>query len=642
MQLSFLSFESLSRGRRKEGPFDLVIIDEAHHVRNPSTVRYRLLSRILRSSSVVMLSATPVHNSRKDLTALLSLFLGSRAQSVTERELARCVVRRRIESVGLDASIPHADGLVWQEVEDTSDIPRQLLALPPPVAPRNAGDGGVLITRALLRQWCSSDAALRSALRRRLARSIALAEALECGQYPTSRELSAWSFADDSVQLAFPAFVSTPSGACAELLVAVRQHQAALRRILDSLGADGDRDFQRAQILRKIRAAHAGVPIVAFSQYVETVQSLFRELRLERGTAVLTAKGARVAGGIITRREALSRFAPRATGSKPPRDIERIDLLLATDLLSEGINLQDAGVVVHLDLPWTAARLEQRIGRLRRIGSRHKSIVAYGIRPANVVETLIGLERTIERKILASEQSIGAGQPLLPIKRDEFVQRRRDDPLTVDERIRCILTKWNDIDEGHLASNAVRVAAVHAATGGFVALCAKGAHAILIGSDEVGVTDSPAKILRLLLTVGEQSREPDHLQIADAQEKIESWLFAQRTLALTGNETTTTVHARRKALRRISMITENARPHTRQQLLALAQDARERVLGRLGIAAESELGEVTSSALPDEDWLRLVIRTADSTERGAHAAESIQSSRLIALLLLDSSDNESR
>ena len=46
-------------------------------------------------------------------------------------------------------------------------------------------------------------------------------------------------------------------------------------------------------------------------------------------------------------------------------------LLLTTDLASEGVNLQDASVVVHLDLPWTAARLEQRVGRVARLASAH-------------------------------------------------------------------------------------------------------------------------------------------------------------------------------------------------------------------------------------------------------------------------------
>src|SRR6185295_10879772 len=106
-----------------------------------------------------------------------------------------------------------------------------------------------------------------------------------------------------------------------------------------------------------IRRTHPSVPIVAFSQYATTVAGLFRVMRRRPHIAMLTGNGARVAGGSITRHEAISRFAPRASGAPAAREAERIDLLLTTDLLSEGVNLQDAGVVVHLDLPWTPARL---------------------------------------------------------------------------------------------------------------------------------------------------------------------------------------------------------------------------------------------------------------------------------------------
>src|SRR5205814_3958228 len=73
MQLPFVSVEALSRGYRDRSTFDLVIIDEAHHLRNPKTSRYDRLSRLVARSRVLMLSATPLHNSRGDITALLSI-----------------------------------------------------------------------------------------------------------------------------------------------------------------------------------------------------------------------------------------------------------------------------------------------------------------------------------------------------------------------------------------------------------------------------------------------------------------------------------------------------------------------------------------------------------------------------------------
>ena len=648
VQVPFLSFEALSRGHRMDGPFELVIIDEAHHLRNPSTARYRHLSRMVMQSKLLMLSATPIHNSRRDLDALLALFLGSRAESLARSEIARCVVRRQVESAGLSNRIPPAEALVWKEIEDDNVIPGELLSLPAPVPVREGGDGGVLVARSLLRQWCSSDAALVSALRRRLGRSIALSDALESGRYPSEQEISAWSFAEDSVQLACPCLVASPLGDCAALLATVRVHADALRRILSSIRDPHRRDEMRADLIRQIRGAHPGVPIVAFSQYAETVRALFRELRTECGVAALTANGARVAGGAITRREALARFAPTASRTKPPRNIDRIDLLLTTDLLSEGVNLQDAGVVVHLDLPWTPARLEQRMGRVRRLGSMHRRVHAYAIRPSKAAESLIRLEETIRTKMHEAEQLVGGSRPLLPAAKSSLCERGKVcDPITAVERIRFILENWSagtshEIDRWlDAASDPVYVAATSSKRSGFLALCAHGSALTLLTSAGNGLSDSPNEILEALLSMRGDAPKPEASAIAEAHERLHSWFRMTGTIGLTERKAAGVARSRRKALRRISSSVQNARPHTRQRVMNLAERARDAVLGRLGAGAESGLLDLVSSDMADEEWLRAVAEHAaprvDAIGRSVDVCRQSARWRVIAILLLDGS-----
>ncbi|HEY3257287.1 MAG TPA: helicase-related protein, partial [Gemmatimonadaceae bacterium] len=527
------------------------------------------------------------------------------------------IVRRQVESAGLSNRIPEAEALIWKEIEDDDVIPGELQSLPAPVPIREGGDGGVLVARSLLRQWCSSDAALASALRRRLARSIALGDALESGRYPSEQELSAWTFADDSVQLAFPSLVASPIGDGAALLATLRVHADALRRILSSLGNGHRRDAMRADIMRQIRGAHAGVPIVAFSQYAETVRALFRELRSERGVAALTASGARVAGGAITRREALDRFAPMGSGAKPPRNIDRIDLLLTTDLLSEGVNLQDAGVVVHLDLPWTAARLEQRMGRVRRLGSIHRRVHAYAIRPSAAAETLIRLEETIRTKMHEAEQSVGGPRSLLPAEKPSRRERGKlCDPITAVERIRSILHDWGTVTSHEIdrwlepTSDAIHVAATSSKRSGFLALCANGSDLTLLTSEGRGLSDSPNEILEALLSMGGKATMPESSAIAEVQERLHSWFRMTGTIGPTERRAAGVARSRRKALRRISASVQNARPHTRQRLMNLAERARNVILGRLGAAAESELLDLASSDMSEEEWLRAIVEHA--------------------------------
>lgn len=649
VQFPFLSLEGLSRRPYAGKHCDLVIIDEAHHFRNPSTARYRHVSRMVMRSKLLMLSATPIHNSRHDLASLLALFIGSRAESLSGPEMARCVVRRQIESAGLSDRVPEAEALVWKEIEDDDVIPRQLLALPPPVPVRDGGDGGALVARSLLRQWCSSDAALESALRRRLARSIALRDALECGSYPSERELSAWTFAEDSVQLAFASLVASPVGDGAALLAALTTHDLALRRILDSISNGHPRDAMRADLIKQIRNAHPGVPIVAFSQYAETVRALFRELRTERGVASLTATAAQVAGGAITRREAIARFAPVATGVRSPRYIDRIDLLLTTDLLSEGVNLQDAGVVVHLDLPWTAARLEQRMGRVRRLGSTHRRVHAYGIRPSTAAEALISLEETIRTKMREAQQSVGAARPLLPEKNtSDHEPHSLSDPITALERIRSILEGWCPVASlelgklPQLANNRLCIAATASKGKGFLALCTDGSGFTLLASEGNRVSDSPHDILEILLRAGGEDVPPHPSAIAQAQECLRSWFRLMATVGSAELGAANVARVRRRALRRISAAVESSRPHARQRLLNLAEHARVAVLGRLGAAAETELLALASSQLPDEKWLRAVIQNTapgDESDGTSIRVQRIHQPRIVALLLLDDSSD---
>jgi DNA or RNA helicases of superfamily II len=107
--IEFMSTESLSRNERPRAASDgLLIVDEAHHFRNPRTKRYSALAKLAANRPVVLLTATPIHNRRGDLAALLSLFLGSDAKSLCESEVGRLIIRREIESVGANSGFPRS------------------------------------------------------------------------------------------------------------------------------------------------------------------------------------------------------------------------------------------------------------------------------------------------------------------------------------------------------------------------------------------------------------------------------------------------------------------------------------------------------------------------------------------------------
>src|SRR2546422_3622800 len=155
-------------------------------------------------------------------------------------------------------------------------------------------------------------------------------------------------------------------------------------------------------------AGRAGKTIV-FVQPRATVRYLLRRLRGRRVAAVIGDTGL-FGDEPATRAEVLAAFAPRAQHAPPPARALETDILIATDLLSEGLNLQDATRVVHYDLPWSPARLAQRVGRVDRLGSPHDRVETVTFLPPPALERALAVEQRLAAK-LVTQAARGAAQP---------------------------------------------------------------------------------------------------------------------------------------------------------------------------------------------------------------------------------------
>jgi superfamily II DNA or RNA helicase len=616
-----ISYSSLSRGNIPHADFDLIVLDEAHHARTASTLRYAALASLAARARVLLLTATPVHNRRAELGALLALFLGARAYAMSDAAMAELIVRRERRDVAEAVALPDAPAPEWVCVRNDAPLLHELLALPPPLPPSDGGAGGVLLTWSLLRQWASSRAALAGALRRRIARGIALEAALEAGRYPDRRELRAWSSVDDTIQLAFPQLVAAPTHAPSALLVRVREHLVAVRALLARVRVSSDVDESRAQAIRDIRARHAGEKVLVFSQYTDTVLALFAELRGGRGVAALTSRGGRIASGALSRQETFERFAPRAMGVVPPSAAETIDVLLTTDLASEGLNLHDASVIVHVDLPWTPARLEQRVARSRRLGALHARTHSYALAPPADAEMVLSVERRLRQKLRTMEDVIGSTGVVLPESTvpEAAGEQAGGSSARLGEEIRRALARWvdartgaglavgDDASEDRMAldsASRLMIACVVAPHPAVLALASCGDRPVLAAAlDDEELTESPKTILAAIELVSGDDAVLDERVRDDAVARAERWLAhraasrAAGTLAWRGS-------SRRIALRRIAALSAHA-PHHRRALIApLAVAARRVMTAPYALGAERVLDELASAPLPDEAWLR--------------------------------------
>jgi hypothetical protein len=155
--------------------------------------------------------------------------------------------------------------------------------------------------------------------------------------------------------------------------------------------------------------------VLVFSQYEDTIDWLEGHLlevidkdpRLApyRGR-VASVSGTEVRRG-VARERALHGFAPVSTGALPPDTEDLYDLLLCTDVIAEGMNLQQCRNIINYDLPWNPMRLVQRHGRVDRIGSPHARVFLRTFFPDAQLDELLHLEERVRWKLAQAAASVG-------------------------------------------------------------------------------------------------------------------------------------------------------------------------------------------------------------------------------------------
>ena len=165
-----------------------------------------------------------------------------------------------------------------------------------------------------------------------------------------------------------------------------------LTEVLQLAGAwDANQDVQLAALITLLTKKHPSEKVLIFSQFADTVRYLGQQLKIRGVTQVAT-----VSGQTSDPTSLAWRFSPASNGKREAiAPEEELRVLVATDVLSEGQNLQDAHIVVNYDLPWAIIRLIQRAGRVDRIGQQAHNILVYTFLPAEGIERIIHLRERV-------------------------------------------------------------------------------------------------------------------------------------------------------------------------------------------------------------------------------------------------------
>jgi hypothetical protein len=532
-RVSVVTFDELRIGRvaavQDLDDYALVIIDEAHNLRNPNAQRAQKVLELLHDRNpkkVVLLTATPVNNSLWDLHTLINYFVPNDAQFTSigipsMREYIKSAQQMDPESLSPEHLFDLMDQVAVRRTrkfikaeyknDQILNNRRELVPIvfPTPVIKRvdyeldpaaaaiaekviyalKVSDAENLVIRsgskrdpkrlsmaryapsvytlgneidrleiqnvgllrsALLKRLESSSNALERTLQRLVLAHQAFLAALDEGLVLSGKALKEYGLNQyDNIDEFLDSLDDKASDQVSEAaeydVVALRMDVVADLALLEQLHvetrlrASSSPDAKVVELLEQIteiaesaeRPDKDGVDegdrrkVIVFSTYTDTIEML-REKAVEAiaaapaDSALASYKG-RVAPAVFgsygltdqdDRARAIAQFCPKTAGElKPdgtPKSEDKFDIMFTTDVLAEGVNLQQAGRMINFDLPWNPMKLVQRHGRIDRIGSPHARVFIGVFFPAENLDEMLGLEATLQRKIALANAAVGS------------------------------------------------------------------------------------------------------------------------------------------------------------------------------------------------------------------------------------------
>lgn len=237
-------------------------------------------------------------------------------------------------------------------------------------------------------------------------------------------------------------------------LEALKWMEGAIKVLLVSRGDGSEQDAKVAAIKQALveRAAGQGFSkAIVFSYYHDTAEYIYRALTNDSDfMAAMNLTPDRVAflsgsSSGETRSNVVRRFAPHSNRRSEEDDqdyqkllAEPIDLLISTDVLSEGQNLQDAGFLLNADLHWNPVRMIQRAGRIDRLGSQFEELEIDNTFPEEGLEEILGLVERLQSRIAEIERTVGLdasvlGETISSRSFEELRRIRAEDDTVLDE-----------------------------------------------------------------------------------------------------------------------------------------------------------------------------------------------------------------
>lgn len=502
---------------------DVILIDESHNFRNSNTNAYKALSAFMEEKTndakVIMLSATPISNSIKDLKNQLRLFPSEGLEKIPSlgttsldeyfkgvenesgitsegvkkiQELLKYILIRRTRSQIIKKyAKPDGDRWYLEQVDGRKYFPKRNLQNPEEYDAdkvyNNAYESIEMAIKELkmaryapgkyIKKEYAADkkyidlvqttkplvGIVRTSLLKRMESSIKAFETsvnnyqkgyrmfkqqLSKGIIPIGKEFHdeiykkiEYDDYDDDFEINLMKIKPKYDIDAFDVILWKKELDEDLNKFAQILGhLSGEQFEKRDDKLHKLRnliMAHTE-KILIFSESAVTVKYIYEYLHKEfpkRKIEYIDSKQE-----TKKKNEFVKRFDPKNNNADIPKD-EELDILISTDVLSEGVNLHAGKTVINYDFHWNPVKLIQRVGRVDRIGSEHPSIDIFNFLPTTKIDATLSLKDKVANKIQTIRKIIGHDQQIL------------EESEVIDEKSTSVIYNPDENDDDMLDSN---------------------------------------------------------------------------------------------------------------------------------------------------------------------------------------------
>lgn len=283
---------------------------------------------------------------------------------------------------------------------------------------------GILRT-VFLKRMESSVSALRTSLDTYKTKLLAFERGIKSGRIVSVADLSALeaSFGDEDLEVDSELLEETTldqvdskkydvTGLLADIEIE-KSVIELLDKQLEIMAKDDSKIKEFAKKLDELRRSDPKRKVLVFSYFSDTVKFVEENLFKYSKTANKDESAFLSSSNRSDAEDFASRFSPRSKIYELKEDETELNLLVSTDVLSEGQNLQDSGVLINFDLHWNPVRMIQRNGRVNRLGSEFEEVSVFNMKPESELDGYLRLIQRLQGKIDIIRNTIGTDTPVL-------------------------------------------------------------------------------------------------------------------------------------------------------------------------------------------------------------------------------------